>query len=322
MSSLQSIMSQALATASSAPRPDEAEALKYWGVLGEETELLRYDGLGLAFYDYLRATSHYGPTSLQTAGAKSYVTPEMMFQFRALLGIDIAFSAKEIEYLDIATMDEFLYQEYGTLKLAFQNGWRRSDVKTPYLTRVGFITYFSTQFMGQPVNTPLFSTESTRSVVFINNADRILKGPNHLILDPWTDDRFRHAIPRHSIDRTVSSQVADALPKLEPMFAKARAETLVKRRTEAISKGERPTPGLRGGMTGWEALQVLRNAEDGEVLREVSMRSQGPYDSFSVVERAAQNRARMNLAQTQLYNQVLLARATEQGFAAMNSAIF
>src|SRR5689334_11379037 len=87
------------------------------------------------------------------AGAKTYATPEMMVQFKAMLGLDPGFSRDEAAYLDVYTIDEILTLEYRVWNYETDMGTRDGGPERgmPYITRDSFLTFLAYNAIIHPV---------------------------------------------------------------------------------------------------------------------------------------------------------------------------
>lgn len=90
---------------------------------------------------------------MNSAGAKTYATPEMMVQFKAMLGLDAGFSRDEAAYLDVYTIDELLTLEFRVWKYEADMVTRDGGPERgmPYLTRDSFLTFLAYKAILHPV---------------------------------------------------------------------------------------------------------------------------------------------------------------------------
>ncbi|KAF2668111.1 hypothetical protein BT63DRAFT_426933 [Microthyrium microscopicum] len=270
----------------------ENEAFKYWGLIMEleDESTSAFPRLMIAICDYIHATADVPVNQMTSKGAKVYLNPEMVDAFDILFNCTQELTAQESEYLDIHTRDKIRRLEYELCNLQHDMATREGgpERNMPYLTRGKFALYICIYLMRDPLGSR-------------EKLNQLMASPDHLILDPYTDEPFKFPLPLASLPSS-KPEIAAHFTKVIETFTTKRAKIIATRRAEAIANGE---------MTEAEKKQNASGTG-----------GRGNHQAADILLQAAENQAMLNLAKQEMYNQVLFAQAQDAGFAAMSSANF
>jgi hypothetical protein len=242
---------------------------------------------------------------MSDSGAKLYLNPEMMEKWEELFDNVHDLAPKEAEYLDVHTKDKIKTLEYKILQLPHDMATRADgpERNMPYLTRAGFALSFGYCFMQSPVSSAFSDLEvrykklTAMQDTCHTQINKILLNKSLMIHDPYTDEPFKHNIPRRTYDNDVSPEIKAMFVKANQVYLEKRAEILAERQTAGIIEEKERNERARTGDFATMAM------------------NQSTQNSTNMMLNAAQNTQMMAAASAFAHAQAQNAWATRNAMA-------